>query len=100
MQSYTAKPAKPVTVQAVQYEAPNGTDVAGNVDEIKSVADAREQNPWDPRGGQHSLVIVAGDVVRLLESGSYLVFNAGGVGIMTEADFHGAYDLVAETKAN
>lgn len=102
MQSYTAKPAKPVTVQAVQYEAPNGTDVAGNLDEIAAAGFVFEQQtPWEPAGGQHSIRVQVSGGEKLAAAGDYLVqYDGGWVAVLTEAQLHADYDLVAETKAN
>lgn len=91
MQSFIAKPS---TVQAVQYVAPNGADVSGNVDEIKALADVEEQNPWDPAGGQHCLIVVLSDSTALLEDGGYLaVASDGAVSVFTEDEFRAAYEV-------
>lgn len=81
MQSYTAKP---VTVQALQYTAPDGADEAGNVDEIGKVAPARQQSPWDPAGGQNCLIVDVGGRDMLLTPGGYLIKHADGS--LTTAD--------------
>lgn len=73
------------TVDAVQYQAPNGADVAGNVDEVQAVhPDAVEQEGWAPATGQAALVV--GDV-SLANSEWLLVFDDESVLVLSDDDF-------------
>lgn len=95
MQSYTAKPAAPITVQAVQYVAPDGADELGNLDELKAVGDVREQTPWNPLGGQNYAVVVTGaGKVEALEPGGWLIVDDNGaVAIATDEQFRASFDV-------
>lgn len=94
LQSFTAKAAAPVTVQAVQYIAPDGADVAGNLDELKALADVREQTPWNPAGGQNYVAAVSADTAYQLEPGGWLLLDADGnvTGTLSDEAFQAAYD--------
>lgn len=84
-------------VDAVQYEAPNGADVAGNVDEVQAVhPDAVEQDGWAPATGQNALVV--GDV-SLANSEWLLVFDDESVLVLSDDDFQ-ASGYVAVDGAN
>lgn len=85
------------TVDAVQYQAPNGTDGTGNVDEVKAVhPDAVEQDGWAPLTGQNALVV--GDV-SLAGSQWLLVFEDKSVLVLDDDDFQASGYTPADAAA-
>lgn len=78
MQSFTSKPVKSLTVQALQYEAPNAEGTGNLADVEQALTDAgctvTRQSPWVPEGGQNSLIVSHSDGNDYpLHDGGYVV---------------------------
>lgn len=101
MQSYTHKPA-PVTLEAVQYAAPDADGSGGNVGELIQ-AGARMQHPWDPANGQDCLLLgyESHDAVGVLQSGDYLVVRPDGTkAAVKREDFESTFSPASSGRGN
>lgn len=100
MPKYTSRP---VTVEAQQYVASDGADVAGNVDELDSFvgeAQLQHQVPWNPAAGQSCLLVLnEGREPQLASGGDYLIKTEQGVIVAPKDLFEADYVIPADQGA-
>lgn len=111
--------AKPVTVEAIRYDAPDA-ESEGNLAELEAMAPdlLQKQDPWNPAAGQSCLLLlfpalpVAHDVdsgeptayaepeTRVIKPGDYLVLDDGLLSALDGALFESLYDVPADGDPN
>jgi hypothetical protein len=110
--------SKPITVDAVRYDAPDTDDSEGNLLELSDFAGVLidKQAPWHPSAGQNCLLIKPPAVVteydvdgnpvawdepppRLVQPGDYVINTGGGLIVMDGGKFEAIYDTASATQS-